>query len=72
MNHPSSTHASKLTVLELVKIAYLAAKANDYDMSDYTDNELACDMLAYDADIEESGYTEAEVTAAVTEVRRAP
>jgi phage shock protein A len=51
-----------------VREALQAAKDNDYDMSDYNDEELAGDLLAYEADVEEETFE--DVLASVKKVRK--
>ncbi|RWM84290.1 hypothetical protein [Mesorhizobium sp.] len=58
------------TLYELVKEAWINATCdNAYDFSDHTDEDVALDMLAYDAELEGCDDV-AAITAEVTKVRR--
>lgn len=58
---------SNPTLVALVAEAYGNAMENDYDLSTWTDEEIAGDMAAYDADIENYEYE--DILEAVIEFR---
>ena len=56
-----------MTLDELVKEALRNAKENGEDFNDWTDEQIALDMLSYDADIEKFPYE--DVIASVKKCR---
>lgn len=58
-----------MALKELVEEAFRNALENEVNFLDWSDEEIAVDMLDYDADIQESGATVEEVQAEVKAYR---
>jgi hypothetical protein len=58
---------NNMTLIERIRSAINEAGENGYDTNTYTDDELACDLLAYEVSVENETYE--AVLKAVKEVR---